>query len=112
MVYAVGRLVIFAPTGSPLTVDERLDGLARLLQGRRRDAASPSPIPRWRRTAAPPKRCCASAGCGTALRPQLVLGDSIAQAAQFATTGNAVGGLIAYSLVLAPGLRRPRHVRA
>ena len=35
-----------------------------------------------------------------ALRPNLVFGDSIAQAAQFATTGNAVGGLIAYSLVL------------
>jgi molybdate transport system substrate-binding protein len=32
----------------------------------------------------------------------LVLGDSIAQAAQFATTGNAVGGLIAYSLALSP----------
>ena len=38
-----------------------------------------------------------------ALRPHLVLGDTIAQAAQFATTGNAVGGLIAYSLVLSPG---------
>ena len=38
-----------------------------------------------------------------AIRPRLVLGDTIAQAAQFATTGNAVGGLIAYSLVLAPG---------
>jgi molybdate transport system substrate-binding protein len=31
-----------------------------------------------------------------------VLGDSVAQAAQFATTGNAVGGLLAYSLVLSP----------
>ena len=40
---------------------------------------------------------------GRAVRPRLVLGDSIAQAAQFATTGNAVGGLIAYSLVLGPG---------
>ena len=30
VVYAVGRLVIFAPTGSPLAVDERLEGLARL----------------------------------------------------------------------------------
>ena len=49
-------------------------------------------------------------GLWDALRPTLVLGDSIAQAAQFATTGNAVGGLIAYSLVLAPGLRRPRHL--
>src|SRR6185436_12393102 len=36
------------------------------------------------------------------LRPSLVLGDSISQAAQFATTGNAVGGIIAYSLVLSP----------
>jgi molybdate transport system substrate-binding protein len=39
-------------------------------------------------------------GLWDALRPNLVLGDSITQAAQFATTGNAVGGLIAYSLVL------------
>jgi len=31
-VYAIGRLVLFAPTGSPLAVDERLDGLSRLLQ--------------------------------------------------------------------------------
>ena len=38
-----------------------------------------------------------------AVRPHLVLGDSIAQAAQFATTGNCIGGLLAYSLVLAPG---------
>jgi molybdate transport system substrate-binding protein len=37
------------------------------------------------------------------MRSRLVLGDTIAQAAQFATTGNAVGGLIAYSLALAPG---------
>ena len=42
-------------------------------------------------------------GLWDAIRPRLVLGDTIAQAAQFATTGNAVGGLIAYSLVLAPG---------
>ena len=41
-------------------------------------------------------------GLWDALRPNIVLGDSIAQAAQFATTGNAVGGLIAYSLVLGP----------
>ena len=37
------------------------------------------------------------------LRPHLVFGSTIAQAAQFATTGNAVGGLLAYSLVLGPG---------
>src|SRR5262245_56253881 len=32
VVYAIGRLVIFAPTGSPLTVDERLEGLVRLVK--------------------------------------------------------------------------------
>src|SRR5262249_59325974 len=31
-VYASGRLVLVAPTGSPLVVAERLDGLSRLLQ--------------------------------------------------------------------------------
>ena len=31
------------------------------------------------------------AGCGTRCSPHLVLGDNISQAAQFATTGNAVG---------------------
>ena len=45
------------------------------------------------------------------LRPRLVLGDSIAQAAQFVTTGNAVGGLLAYSLVLGPEFARSWHVR-
>jgi molybdate transport system substrate-binding protein len=42
-------------------------------------------------------------GLWDAIRPQLVLGDTIAQAAQFATTGNAIGGLVAYSLVVGPG---------
>src|SRR5262245_214894 len=32
VVYAVGKLVVFAPQGSPLAVDERLDGLARLVK--------------------------------------------------------------------------------
>jgi molybdate transport system substrate-binding protein len=42
-------------------------------------------------------------GLWDAIRPQLVMGDTVTQAAQFATTGNAVGGLLAYSLVLGPG---------
>ena len=99
VVYAVGRLVIFAPKGSPLTVDERLDGLGRLVKagGRGRFAiANPEVAPYGRAAEAVLRK----RGLWDALRPNLVLGDSIAQAAQFATTGNAVGGLIAYSLVL------------
>jgi molybdate transport system substrate-binding protein len=100
-VYAVGRLVVFAPKGSPLTVDERLDGLARLANAGRVSRfaiANPAIAPYGEAAEAVLRK----RGLWDAIRPRLVLGDSIAQAAQFATTGNAVGGLIAYSLVLAP----------
>jgi len=102
VVYATGRLVIFAPTGSPLTVDERLDGLARLARAggiTRFAIANPDVAPYGKAAEAVLRK----RGLWDTIRPRLVLGDTIAQAAQFATTGNAVGGLIAYSLVLAPG---------
>jgi molybdate transport system substrate-binding protein len=102
VVYAVGRLVIFAPKGSPLAVDERLEGLGRLLKAGRANRfaiANPEVAPYGRAAEAVLRK----RALWDALRPNLVLGDSIAQAAQFATTGNAVGGLIAYSLVLSPG---------
>jgi molybdate transport system substrate-binding protein len=102
VVYAVGRLVLFAPTGSPLTVDERLDGLTRLVKAggvSRFAIANPDVAPYGRAAEAVLRKH----GVWDVIRPRLVLGDTIAQAAQFATTGNAVGGLIAYSLVLGPG---------
>jgi molybdate transport system substrate-binding protein len=101
-VYAVGRVVIFAPHGSPLMVDERLEGLGRLLgaRGVRRFAiANPEVAPYGRAAEAVLRK----RRLWDPLRPHLVLGDTISQAAQFATTGNAVGGIIAYSLVLSPG---------
>ena len=103
VVYAVGRLALFAPIGSPLTVDERLDGLSRLVKSggvSRFAIANPDVAPYGRAAEAVLRK----RGLWNAIRPRLVLGDTIAQAAQFATTGNAVGGLIAYSLVLGPEL--------
>jgi molybdate transport system substrate-binding protein len=102
VVYAVGRLVLFAPKGSPLKVDERLEGLSALVKSgivTRFAIANPDVAPYGRAA----ESVLRTRGLWEALRPRLVLGDTIAQAAQFATTGNAVGGLIAYSLVLAPG---------
>lgn len=102
VVYATGRLVVFAPTGSPLTVDERLEGLGRLLQSggvSRFAIANPDVAPYGKAAEAVLRK----RGLWDTIRPQLVMGDTIAQAAQFATTGNAVGGLVAYSLVLGPG---------
>ena len=102
VVYAAGRLVIFAPKGSPLIVDERLEGLGRLVKAGgvgRFAIANPDVAPYGRAAEAVLRK----RGLWDALRRHLVLGETIAQAAQFATTGNAVGGLIAYSLVLGPG---------
>ena len=107
-IYAVGRLALFAPRGSPLQVDERLDGLARLMKGggiTRFAIANPEVAPYGRAAEAVLRKH----GLWDGIRPRLVLGDTIAQAAQFATTGNAVGGLVAYSLVLAELKDRGTH---
>lgn len=102
VVYATGQLVIFAPNGSPLTVDAQLNGLARVIKSGnagRFAIANPDVAPYGKAAEAVLRKH----GLWDAVRPQLVLGDTIAQAAQFATTGNAIGGLVAYSLVLGPG---------
>jgi molybdate transport system substrate-binding protein len=100
-VYATGRLALFAPTGSPLKVDERLANLGALLKsGRvtRFAIANPDVAPYGQAAEAILRK----RGLWNAIRPRLILGDTIAQAAQFAGSGNAVGGLIAYSIVRSP----------
>lgn len=102
--YAIGRIALFAPTGSPLTPGDGLDGLARLLtagQVPRFAIANPAHAPYGRAA----EQALRKRGLWDALQPSLVLGENVSQAAQFATTGNAVGGIIASSLALAPALR-------
>lgn len=102
--YGVGRLVLFAPTGSPLDPAGGLAGLARLVASggvRRFAIANPEHAPYGRAAEAALRKH----GLWPALQPHLVLGENVTQAAQFATTGNAVGGIIAYSLALAPNLQ-------
>jgi molybdate transport system substrate-binding protein len=99
VLYGVGRLVLFAPHGSPLTVDERMEGLRGLLARgavTRFAIANPEHAPYGRAAEAALR----ATGQWDGLRPSLVLGENIVQASQFATTGNAVGGILAYSLVL------------
>ncbi len=99
--YAVGRIVLFAPTGSPLDPAGGFDALRRLLdQGRvsRFAIANPAHAPYGRAAEAALR----THGLWPALQPRLVLGENVAQAAQFATAGGAVGGVIAYSQALAP----------
>jgi molybdate transport system substrate-binding protein len=102
--YAVGRLALFAPAGSPLDPADGLDGVARLLAAGRVSRfaiANPEHAPYGRAAEAALRK----RGLWQELRPHLVLGDNVSQAAQFATTGNAIGGIIAYSLAISPGLK-------
>ena len=104
VLYAIGRIVLFAPSGSPMVPAEGLDGLARLVKEKRvpRFAiANPEHAPYGRAA----MQALQKRGLWDDLRPTLVLGENVSQAAQFATTGNAVGGIIAYSLALAPPMR-------
>lgn len=104
-VYAKGRLVLFAPHGSRLAVDPAMGGLrSALAEGRlRRFAiANPDHAPYGARA----QDALETAGLWTALQPRLVLGENVSQALQFATTGGADGGIVALSLVKAPGFDR------
>lgn len=107
--YALGRLAIAAPNGSDLPVDPQLDGLRAELEtgGVARFAiANPSHAPYGMRA----KEALVHRGLWAALQPVLVFGENVAQAAQFAISGNADGGLIAGSLAVSgPMAARSRH---
>ena len=101
--YAVGRLVLFAPTGSPVDPDRGLAGLAQLArEGRvgKVAIANPAHAPYGRAA----REALESAGAWKALEGRLVLGENVSQAAQFAASGNAAAGLFAWSLTFTPAV--------
>lgn len=102
--YAIGRIVLYVPRGSPLVPDPGLRGLARRLadgSAGRIAIANPEHAPYGRAA----EQALRQLGLWEAVAPRLVLGENVAQAAQFASSGNAEGGIIAYSVALAPALR-------
>jgi molybdate transport system substrate-binding protein len=104
VLYAIGRIALFAPHGSPLVPDPGLRHLAaRLASGEsgRLAIANPEHAPYGRAA----EQALRSLGVWEAVQPRLLLGENVAQAAQFASSGNADGGIIAHSLALAPALR-------
>ena len=108
-IYAVGRLALFVPHGSPLSLDPSLADLrSAAADGRlvRFAIANPEHAPYGRAA----RQALVSAGALDAVEPRLVLGESAAQAMRFATAG-AQGGLVPWPLAQAPeAARRGRAV--
>lgn len=101
VLYAVGRLVLFVPKGSPLKADATLADLkAALADGRlkRFAIANPEHAPYGRAARDALQR----AGLWDAIIPRLVLGENAAQAMQFAASGASQGGIVPHALALAP----------
>lgn len=100
--YALGKLAIFAPKGSPLRPDSNLSGLKTALERgeiQRFAIANPEHAPYGRAA----REALEHSGLWGAIKPHLVLGENVSQAAQFAVSGSCEGAMIASSLVRAPG---------
>ena len=99
--YAVGYLVVWVPTASPLDLD-KLGIRAVADPGVRKVAiANPMHAPYGRAAEAALKHF----ALYDQMKGRLVLGETIAQTAQFVESGAADVGLIALSLALAPPLK-------
>ena len=106
--YGIGRLAIMAPHGAVLVPDAGLDSLAELLAaGRiaRFAIANPEHAPYGMRA----REALIARGLWEELQPFLVLGENVSQAAAFALSGNAEGGIVAWSLALAPQVAGRGH---
>lgn len=102
-VYALGRLALLAPKGSPLPVDAELRGLgAALRDGRvqRLAIANPEHAPYGQRA----REALQHAGLWEPAQPRLVIAENVSQAVQFALSGSTQGGLVAHSLTLVPAV--------
>jgi molybdate transport system substrate-binding protein len=103
--YAVGRLALFVPHGSPLKADGTLADLAAALgDGRVKKfaIANPEHAPYGRRA----EEALRHAGLWDAIEDKLVRGENVSQAVQFGASSGTQGGIIAYSLALAPNVAK------
>lgn len=98
--YAVGQLALWVPKDSPLDVEHK--GMEVLLDPsvKKISIANPQHAPYGRAAAAALKHY----GLYEKLSDRLVLGENVAQAAQFVESGNAQAGLVALAHAIAPSM--------
>ena len=104
-IYAIGRMVLYAPTGSPVQADPDMDDLAAAVaDGRLRKLAiaNPDHAPYGRAARAALTR----KGLWEKLQGRLVFGENISQAAQFALSATVEAGVIAQSLAISDRMAR------
>ncbi len=102
-VYALGRLALLAPKGSPLKVDPELRDLGAALRDGRVSKfaiANPEHAPYGQRA----REAMQHAGLWALAQSRLVIGENVSQAVQFALSGSTQGGLVAHSLTLTPAV--------
>ena len=99
--YAVGKLVLWLPADSVLDVEHK--GMTVLLDPsvKKIAIANPQHAPYGRAGVAALKHY----GIYDPIADRLVLGENVAQAAQFVESGNAQAGLVALAHALAPGMK-------
>ncbi len=100
--YAEGHIVVWFPDASPLEVETLGIRAVTAPSARKVAIANPRHAPYGRAAEAALKNL----GVYEAARDRLVLGENVAQAAQFVASGAADVGIIGRSLSLAPAMRR------
>ena len=103
--YAIGRVVVWVPNDSPIDVEKL--GIKALLNPsvRKIAIANPEHAPYGHAAVAAMKKL----GVYDKVSDKLVLGENIAQAAQFVESGAADIGLIALSLAVSPKMKSEGH---
>jgi len=99
--YAIGKIVLWVPMGSPIDVEHK--GMAALLDpaAQKVAIADPAHAPYGKAAVAAMER----AGLYDQVKDRLVLGENISQAAQFVQSGAADIGVVALSLAVAPPMK-------
>lgn len=99
--YAVGQIVVWVPNASKLDVEKLGADALKDASVRRVAIANPKHAPYGRAAEASLKKL----GLWQDVQEKLVLGENVAQTAQFVESGAADIGVIALSLALAPAMR-------
>ena len=100
-VYAVGRIVLWTIKPDIVNLDRGVDVLRDRAAVKKIAIANPEHAPYGRAA----KAVLENSGLWTEVQDRIVLGENIAQTAQFVQTGNADAGFVALSLVLSPNLK-------